>query len=89
MSRFTDPSLYTEERREERMRLARKRAEGIALHTLGRDSMDSLTPEERDLAGLITADVISGMNFCRTADGGLIDFEQMDLEQGIVIRYDE
>lgn len=89
MSRFTDPSLYTEERREARMRLARRRAEGIALHALGEDSMDSLTPGQRDLAGLIIADVISGMNFCRSADGGLIDFEQMDLERGIVINYDD
>ena len=89
MGRFTDPALYTEARQEERMRLAEKRAEGIALHFLKKDRMDDLTAEEQERAAWIMADVISGMNFYKAPGGGLIDFEQMDIERGIFINYDE
>ena len=68
MGRFTDPTLYTEARREERMRLAEKRAEGIALHHFGKKKWD---------------------DFYKAPGGGLIDFEQMDIENGIIINYDD
>lgn len=89
MGRFTDPTLYTEARREERMRLAEKRAEGIALHHFGKKKWDDLSPDEQNQAAYITSDVISSMNFYKKPGGGLIDFEQLDIENGIIINYDD
>lgn len=89
MGRFTDPTLYTEARREERMRLAEKRAEGIALHHFGKKKWDDLTEHEQGIAAYIMSDVISGMNFYKAPGGGLIDFEQMDIERGIFINYND
>ena len=87
--RFTNPWLYTDAGREERLRLGCMRAEGIALHMLKKQKWSDLNAEETARAEQITCEVLSEMNFCKSADGGYIDFEQMDLERGIVINYDD